>query len=287
MLQSIRNGPQGHRRYREEDLLRNIQGNPLKNRPSDSEKETLFRPPDDEIFEQIGPDPEDLFDDDDDYCDSDQPHQKTSPDDRFTSWDKDTARARADVEIERLQQEKEKLRAERERIKIRAAEAAEKAQRRQAEKEWLRHIRTIGVMETSKYHQVPGFSTFLYPPASLIADVTKRMNDIITSSTCPMEEGDQQPIALWNGYIFAKRCANELIDEWLETERAKLEAKESKEEERDRARNQRFMDGHSEEWNMDDYPDDDEEEEEEDGDDGDEWDDENSEDEEWEYDDEQ
>lgn len=189
LIECVRNGPNGHRRYLESDIL---------------DRDDIADEP---MFEDKSPERRDA---DIAALSGDK---IVWPEDWST--EKKTA-ASAQVQSEFRKRQKEKQ----------IQERREANQRRKDEEEiWLTFLRNAGMMEVNHMHFIPGSSRMEYPPSDIILRVSVHLQKVVTLTTCPYPTGEREALMWMQGNSFAQNAAREIIAEWLEWERKNALAK--------------------------------------------------------------
>ena len=202
-----------------------------------------------------------------------------SPDDAYTSWDKDRQRARAELEITRLKHDKYALDTSFEDQRTRRQAKKENEERRQRELDWLTRIKQAGIAYAREAHIIPEEIALRKVPPSILRKISNALEETITLSTCPLpahrliREPGNSDIKL------AKQCADEFIQPWIQEQVEVYRAKKKPLFYSNDAHDEQdddFDDDNDDDWEDDDpeFGDDDEQEEyydEDDNEDEDEW----------------
>ena len=144
------------------------------------------------------------------------PPRKTSPDDAFTSWDKETRRARAALEITKLKHDKYALDMGFEEKRVAQKTQREILEQNQREHEWLARIKQAGIAHARESKYIPNKIASEKVPVSILRRIATALDETINLTTCPLPEN---PFIKTPGSYeiqLAQQCADELIQPWID-----------------------------------------------------------------------
>jgi DNA-binding transcriptional MerR regulator len=214
LLHSVRNGPGRHRRYLKDELLVFLNGSHFAKDRAQREKSEAEQEMD-AIFSEI--------DSPDDWIEVNHGNRHSgtagSPDERFTSWDRDTAKARAEVEIESLKQQREALMQERERARYAMEHREAQQQRDRVRRHKIEQIRNIAMLPTQRLHYVSRRNGMVSLPSGFVSRISRELESMIANLVSASGDGDVSGWVWMDAQMKATKLVNDKIEGWVAAHR--------------------------------------------------------------------
>jgi DNA-binding transcriptional MerR regulator len=206
LIECIRNGPNGHRRYWEGDIVNLGHGDDYAhNSGAENANDRDYG----------------NGNDDRGNARFNQGYSNRQP----SPWDEEVKNARSRLELERLNEEKRRLVETRRREQVEQARHTADLKHKEDERQWIGDIKRDALRLLEEPHYISGVGRFLQPPADVVARATKQLNSVINSSTCSLpNDGVYRFLRSTREHTLAKQTVSSIIDEWKKAEKQKYEA---------------------------------------------------------------